>query len=1317
MRICIAAILVLTLTLAAHAGENFMPNPGFDVMKDGQPDGWYPIGAKFGDGVLGTDTAVKRSGDRSLLIDFDPAKAEKLQAVQVASSAPTFRGGTTYTFSCYVKTQNAKKAFLILYEYPAPFPPGTQHQSQSIRGDNDWTRLSITFTARPDIGNVQVRCAGTPQQDGKPSKIWFDDLQIEEGDTPTEFEPEWVTEFYGLEAKKPMWFPVPFDYEANAEHKTPHISPAKVDGGPQTPVLFSMWWGRMRVVSELIQRMNIDTTCVAINGRPNRGFTIHEQCALRLREKLADNPRVLVLDADVWNGIVPSDKKRIADRVRDGMGLVFAEIPQGALTDDVKQFIDQCEQVGKGHTYTLGKGKVHLHMSGKPPVSTYQREAKYDALVRSIRAVSDQPAEPMTVSVEPRVPDSESDWTLSVKSDVDAHRLLVRVRPNRHVEGTDLETLTVEQIDLQEAAYARDATVRMAPLPAGMYFAEVVAVDRAGDALAWHLEPFAVDGKLRIWEVRSDEPLLVPGRSTAVRVTVENTDTKPSRIELRGTLRDGVGRLIAEKVSTQALATEGQSDVTLDVAALPAASPIAWLEVQMLADGRVLDSRRLRLCSEPLERPSDFFFGFYMDHPEGSRKLGADVMAGGAASNFGFRSMPWIDVMPYEGSLHLPVTEHNVADPASIAKASDVLKEQLAEIMPHKTVGVIIIDEWHNDYGTSPAELAYFKQFLKQTYGSIDKLNASWQTSYGSFDDVTFELCSEKAIRDGASPIAWADMQACSEQAVAEYVAALQAAAETVDPDVRIGFSGTRDTKADNGLDWHALMQTQKFVATYGGVHTRLEESFRKPGTALSQWSYPTETNFARAMYDPWRDVFRQRQGYLHYSGAFTNMFMPDHRPHPSAKVIEREVEAIRRGPARLINGSRWHDYGIAVLYDTASYRAARIARLQHGANEAIGDILYATDAAINDARLFCKFVAPQHLDEADFRVLYLGYAQAMSDASVAAVRRFVERGGVVIADIRPAVTDERCRPRSVGALNDVFGIAPRSSVALLRGGQFTRGDTTFNVAAGELDMQPTSAVAQAGISQGEASGPALFVHEYGKGRAVLLNCAFPNYKQYRAGGIGGEVGIESADAAANGARDLLASIIADHADIHPLVTVNDAQGHAPRNVWVTNYLDGDLHYLAMLPDRDDWEIMEKFDVKVALAEPKHVYDQRRGEYLGRIDAFDLTLQEAHARLFALLHYQVNAVEVDAPRQVRCGELLNVDARVTISTGEPGRHVFVAELIRPDGTSKRWDRITFERGGGAIPIAFDDPAGPWTLIVTDAATGITSRTTVNVVAP
>ena len=82
----------------------------------------------------------------------------------------------------------------------------------------------------------------------------------------------------------------------------------------------------------------------------------------------------------------------------------------------------------------------------------------------------------------------------------------------------------------------------------------------------------------------------------------------------------------------------------------------------------------------------------------------------------------------------------------------------------------------------------------------------------------------------------------------------------------------------------------------------------------------------------------------------------------------------------------------------------------------------------IEDNHLQYDFVAYAQLENGEFdkmgsKLLLLPQSIAMSKAECDAVRRFVKRGGTVVADCRTALMDEHCKLLAKGQLDDLFGI------------------------------------------------------------------------------------------------------------------------------------------------------------------------------------------------------------------------------------------------------------------------------------------------------
>jgi len=103
---------------AEHA--NYMPNPGFEVVKDGWAEGWL----KFHDPTSSTlelDERVKKSGKCAAHVSFLPNAPEKASRYSgmIRQFGGMFRPGSTYTYSAYVKTKGFRgTVWLEAQRYP-----------------------------------------------------------------------------------------------------------------------------------------------------------------------------------------------------------------------------------------------------------------------------------------------------------------------------------------------------------------------------------------------------------------------------------------------------------------------------------------------------------------------------------------------------------------------------------------------------------------------------------------------------------------------------------------------------------------------------------------------------------------------------------------------------------------------------------------------------------------------------------------------------------------------------------------------------------------------------------------------------------------------------------------------------------------------------------------------------------------------------------------------------------------------------------------------------------------------------------------------
>ena len=137
------------------------------------------------------------------------------------------------------------------------------------------------------------------------------------------------------------------------------------------------------------------------------------------------------------------------------------------------------------------------------------------------------------------------------------------------------------------------------------------------------------------------------------------------------------------------------------------------------------------------------------------------------------------------------------------------------------------------------------------------------------------------------------------------------------------------------------------------------------------------------------------------------------------------------------------------------------------------------------------------------------------------------------------------------------------------------------------------------------------------------------------------------------------------------------------------------------------------------LAQKAHIYNQRTGAYLGHLAAVRLKLDPTSATILSLLPYRVGGIEAHGPQRVAQGASARL--RFTVQSGQGTKtagHVLRVKLINPAG-KQLWLGARTLRGRGecAVPFAFNDAPGTWTVLARDVATRAEAHVRLLVVAP
>ena len=420
---------------------------------------------------------------------------------------------------------------------------------------------------------------------------------------------------------------------------------------------------------------------------------------------------------------------------------------------------------------------------------------------------------------------------------------------------------------------------------------------------------------------------------------------------------------------------------------------------------------------------------------------------------------------------------------------------------------------------------------------------------------------------------------------------------------------------------------------------------------------------------------------------------------------------------------------GVAIHYSMASVHAAGVLGQHARSDDEDAPVPHERDfpgardgwvRALQDLGVSPDFVASEDVEAGALesrRVLVLPYSLALSDREVAALRGFVEKGGVLLADGPAGILDEHLNWRASGALDELLGIAPASPETRARAE--ARGSGTVAVTAegrawglearglaGLLALEPQLRATTGRPLLRIGTADAVVVRRVGQGWAVYLNQLLDRYAGVRAKPAG------------EAYRAVLEGVLA-HAGVRPAVAVADAAGRPLRRALVSRYRFGDADVVAVLDG--DLDAGTRYgadgvtrytgsaaaptgrDVAVRLPRAAIVANARTGESYGRTDTVRARLVPGEALVLASAP-STGALSIAGASAAARGAHVSF----ALQTGD-GRHLVRCHVLGPDGRFRpEYARnLLVEDGAGrfVLPSALDDPAGEYRIVATDVLTG------------
>jgi hypothetical protein len=360
--------------------------------------------------------------------------------------------------------------------------------------------------------------------------------------------------------------------------------------------------------------------------------------------------------------------------------------------------------------------------------------------------------------------------------------------------------------------------------------------------------------------------------------------------------------------------------------------------------------------------------------------------------------------------------------------------------------------------------------------------------------------------------------------------------------------------------------------------------------------------------------------------------------------------------------------------------------------------------------------------DKMDTKVMILPQSIAMSKGECEALRRFVARGGTLIADCRTALMDEHCKMLEKGQLDELFGIE-RKDMKFVPGAKGLKSTPAVPEQVSDrpalerftdVDMVSTAEPGTSAHIQwylSDSNGiPALALNQArAKGCTVYMNAVLNDYHRWRLKPPQGD-----------SIRNLIGNLVNSSGAKRPFnVTLSD--GKPAHGTGICSFRNGEMKIVAVYrnytmrinelgpPEYQKQDALEvPMDLKLDLGGDFAVYNTRSGKFLGKLSAVTFSLDKYLPTLFTLLPKEAGELKIEAAAEAKLGELVEVKLTLNDVSAETA-HTFRAGVLGPDGNAIQWlDANLLAPGGKAvwkIPFAVSDKPGEYTLNVRDVVTG------------
>ncbi len=1110
---------------------------------------------------------------------------------------------------------------------------------------------------------------------------------------------------------------------------------------------------RLREITELAQRFDLEADAFFYGGRKKNEF-LGEGLGRKRAERLLSKPYdVYVIAGANLAALPPKFQYLIMKEVANGAGLVCCGSGSKEFMTDSRRLGPTPDALTQGlpnldgkapaevmWAYRLGKGRGVWMKYGAWTLTPRNAFSWSELALYDYRMLWVGRAVLWAAAVEPGISVSfgsaPADLALTIRGDGPKPvGLRGSVSIRRVSDGWTTELFRYRARVTREKPFRR--AIALPPLRVGRYMIDTVARSSKGVA-AFAAKDFEITRPFGIQSVTLDRSFAEVGEE--IHGTVRLRGTPPVGSALRIDFRDAYNRIRTRKTLP---VTSGADEYVFTYTAKP--FDTIWMRAQavLLVGGQEAELQEASFTVPKRRRgafnflqwdsPSDVL-GYYAWQQ--MRDAGMSLCLLGSFSESAFHPVlaaADVPLVPYTTRILDPKDENGFMKlrPPLVKPepkcwndepAIDAYVQNIARLQQKRREHGVYCYSLGDEGVTKgccvhPACLKAYRAWLEEQYGGIAALNASWGTKYKDFSEV--DLLDHKDNMENAALqqglwARWYDRQAFARVNLARFAKRFGDAYRELDPKAITGFEGT----GRFGDDYDAIVGMNGFYGPYPSIGDDIVRSLAPRSFLRSNWMGYSKTGDALSD-AAWRMVMKGMDSIWFWMwtgiGSYRGYVTPTLDLWPATADLAREMKPVREGLGDLLLNSTMTHSGIAILYSLPSALAHRIEKAPSfvkpdSVHETWVNLIY--ELGLDFRYVTDGMLRAGALTTDEFKVLILPTIMALAPDQAERIRRYVQAGGHVIADVRPGVFDGHCKPLEKGYLDDLFGFrrldrgdAQRAPVVLE--GKLANRALSLSFPEARIDAGIELAGAKA---LGEVEGvPVLLQHTVGTGTATLLNFQLLSGKE---------------DPAQVDAARQLVRVLLKGSGVAPFVTATAPDGGALPRTEMRVWRNGDAHVFGL------WRRMECawFNPKsgttagapqpahVTLGARRYVYDLRQGKYLGNISEFETVLHWGRANFFLVLPYRIGRLKLKlSSRKPAPGELLDLTIRLKVPASSTAKHAIALELTRPDGKPARWARqvVLLKHGAATVrlPVAFNDAIGTWRLQATELFSGRRARVT------